>query len=403
MNKQKRKHVWTASKVFAPDFPRQSASQWTIQDERNDRTEFCAALEDASSNGMPGYYSVYSFPRGHSRDGNIPKVDCIFIDLDVEGNHYDPKHGSTSFHDWEMDMSALLARARMIASAILDAGEEHHFRVVLSGHKGLHIYLDFSEIHPANGDFEQFKNGLKSYGEEVVKWLDELAGGVDIAPWVDVDASDLGRLARFPNTIHHEAKYDDKTRWCVPITVEELAELHVEDYLELTSEPRWIDGYERNPSETAKDKVVQFIRTASSSQRKNHKQGVTYNPSAVKNYEEQANDNITLEDIPFLTSNKPCIEAFRKRDDAFSQGNASHLMEISIIGRLVDMDVPRNVIHQFFAEIPGYSESVTDEQIDKVIGREYSEFNCENITQRAPQFCLGNQCSLYQRSDDLQK
>jgi hypothetical protein len=426
MNEQKA--LWKASGVFAPDYPRQSSDGDIIQAKRQSRVEFCEALTSARENGMPGYYSVYSFPRGHSQDGNIPKVDCIFIDLDVEGSDYNPNTGDTDFDAWRRDMSALLARARMIAKAILDADEEHHFRAVLSGHKGLHLYLDFPTIAPTNGDLGQFKNGLKAYGEDVMSWLDSTAGGVNIDRWVDVDASDLGRLARHPNTIHHGAAYDDETRWCVPITIDELADLRVEDYLDLTAEPRWIDGYQRNPSVSAGDKVVQSIRNASSSQRRSYSGGSTHNQKLVKYYDRELNDkwygdtsdltddqqeliegiepanpNIELEDIPFITSNKPCIEEFRKRDDAFNHGNASHEMEISIIGRLVDGSVPRDVIHEFFAEIPGYSEATTDEQIDKIIARQYAEFNCETILAKAPMFCLGDGCKLYRGADDLQK
>lgn len=400
---------WEASKVFAPGYPRQSSNGYTIQAERENRTEFCEALDGAVYNEMPGYYSVYSFPRGHSGDGNIPKVDCIFIDLDVKGDDYDPNNGKTSFDAWRREMSALLARARMIANAILDAGEASNFRVTLSGHKGLHIYLDFPTISPANGTFGEFKAGLKEYGELVMSWLDSTAGGINIDPWVDVDASDLGRLARHPNTIHHGAAYDEETRWCVPITVKELSELRVDDYLDFTKEPRWIDGYQRHPSESAGDKVVQAIRNATTSHRSVGR-GSTYDHGAVKAYDDNANEDIEVDDLAFLTSNKPCIASddpditsFKDRDDAFDHGNASHAMEISIIGRFVEMDVPRDVIHKFFSQIPGYREDYTDEQIDKIIGREYKEFNCQSIANRAPMFCLAEQCSVYNRSDDIQK
>jgi hypothetical protein len=397
------KALWQSSGVFAPDYPRQASSSQTIQAERYSRSAFCNALTSAVESGMPGYYSVYSFPRGHSQDGNIPKVDCIFIDLDVEGENYDPKNEKTNFGDWKRDISALLTRARMIASAILDAGEEQHFRVVLSGHKGLHLYLDFPTIAANNGDFTQFKAGLSTYGEQVMSWLENAAGGVEIGPWVDVDASDLGRLARHPNTIHHGAKYDDVERWCVPITVEELSELHVDDYLDLTREPRTLDQ-NRVPSDSAGKKVVQAIRNATpdkSSSRSAVSGDIDYRQ--IEKYEGEENEDITLGDIDFLTSNKPCIKAFRKRDDAYDHGNASHFMELNIIARLVEMRVPRDVIHDFFAKIPGYREAITDEQIDKIIARKYSEFNCENVANQAPQFCLGSDCAIYERSDDIQK
>lgn len=396
------KGVWKASGVFAPTYPRQSSDHRTMQDRRANRRDFCNSLVQASKNEMPGYYSVYSFPRGHSRSGNIPDVDCIFIDLDVEGGDYNPNEGRTKFDAWRRDMSALLTRARMIARTILDAGKEEHYRVTLSGHKGLHIYLDFPTIAPSNGSFEKFKAGLKEYGERVIRWLDTTSGGVNIDPWVDVDASDLGRLARHPNTIHHGAVYDDTERWCVPVTMDELASLRVEDYLRLTREPRWPDGYERNPSESAGEKATQAIRTASVSPSAPSRNNTSRpNPENVEQYE--ANEDIEAEDIPFLTSNYPCIQAFLERDDAWNYGNASHLMEVNVVGKLIRLNVPRDVIHEVFAEIPGYSEGKTDEVINDVLEREYNSFNCAKLASRAETFCLGSDCSVYRRNDDIQK
>jgi len=402
-------NLWTASKTFAPGFPRQCADASTIQARRDNRASFVQALDAASSNEMPGYYSVYSFPRGHSKEGNIPDVDCIFIDLDVNGDDYSPREGKTEFDAWKREMSALLARARMIAQAIIEAGAEQHFRVTLSGHKGLHLYLDFPTIDPANGEFGQFKAGLKRYGETVMAWLDDIAGGVNIDPWVDVDASDLGRLARHPNTRHHGAAYDDEARWCVPITMGELAALHWEDYLAYTSDPRPLpDEGQRVPSATAGNIVTQYIRNASPSERR-HGQRSSFDPGAVKAYRDGVNEDIELEDVLFLTKNKPCFEAFRDREDAYDYGESSRAMELSIMGRLIEMNVPIDVMHAFFEPIPGYDEEFTQSLIEDLIGRGYAEFNCETICGttetpgRAPQFCCGETCAVYRREDELQK
>jgi hypothetical protein len=395
------KGVWRASGVYAPDYPRQSSGGQKFQASRSNRVSFADSLQRAIEKEMPGYYSVYSFPNGHSRDGNIPNVDCIFIDLDLDGDSYDPKNGETGFEAWRRDMSALLSRARMIARAIIDGDQAEHFRVTLSGHKGLHLYLDFPAIGPNNGTFEQFKNGLKEYGEQVMTWLNDAAGGVNIEPWVDVDASDLGRLARHPNTINHGAKYDSVDRWCVPVTMSELADLHVDDYLELTREPRWSDGFHRVPSTTAGEKVTQAIRTAATDSSPSRGRTSTVDYSNVDTYEE--NEDIELEDIPFITANYPCIQEFAKREDAWDHGNASHLMEVNVIGKLIELNVPRDVIHEFFEQIPGYSEQITDNQIDQILAREYKSFNCSKLAAQAKTFCLGEDCTVYQKYDDIQK
>jgi hypothetical protein len=398
--------VWKASNVFAPTFPRQASSARNFQDRKANQTVFCESLMKAAKNGMPGYYSVYSFPRGHSKHGNIPKVDCIFIDLDIN-DEYDPDADNPDFEAWRRDMSKLLARSRMIAGKIIEHGSANHYRAALSGHKGLHIYLDFPTVAPENGSFKQFKTGLESYGETVMTWLDEAAGGVGIDKWVDVDASDLGRLARHPNTVHHGANYDDTTRYCVPVTIEELAEIDVDDYLDLTESPRWLEEMERDRSPTAGDKVVQAIRNApkggskgtTSGSKSNSNRDVT---ASISKYESQSNEDIEAEDIAFLTSNYPCIASFLERDDAFDHGNASHLMEMNVIAKFVELQVPKDVIHEVFEDMPRYDRMATENMIDRVISGEYKSFNCAAIASKAPQFCHEDNCAVYRRSDDIQ-
>jgi hypothetical protein len=95
--------------------------------------------------------------------------------------------------------------------------------------------------------------------------------------------------------------------------------------------------------------------------------------------------------------------AYFDRDDAFNHGNGSHTMEVNVIAKLAEKGVPRDVMHELFSEIPGYSQQETDEQINAVLGREYKSFNCETIAERCPQFCLGNDCGIYQRNEDIQK
>jgi len=406
-----KKTLWKASQVYAPTFPRRSTGADQMQGTRRSRGGFCAALDSAMGVGEPGYYSVYSFPRGHPKNDHIPEIDCIFIDLDIVNEHYQPdpeKPGyDASFESWRADMSSLLARARMIAQAIIEADKADAFRVALSGHKGIHFYLDFPPISPTNGSIGQFKAGLAKYGNDVMELLDELAGGVNIEPWVDVDGSDLARLARHPNTIHHGAAYDNETRWCVPVTVEELADLHCDDYLEYSSGPRWPE-IERCPSESVHDMVVQMIRTASVSGRSSGSGAAKQatKETALEDYRgsEHVNDDMTLEDVLFFVQNKPCFKAFRQRGDAYQYGEESRTMELSIMGRLLDMGVPLDVIHEFFETIPGYDRQITNDILADLLarGNEYGEFNCSTVCDRASRFCLGENCNVYLRNDDLQ-
>ncbi|WP_372614447.1 hypothetical protein [Halomonas sp.] len=409
------KELWAVSKTYAPDFPRRGSDDELIQAQRNDRASFVAGLKEASEGSNPGYYSVYSFPWGHPMDGNVPSVDCIFIDFDVTGKNYDPNSGNTEFADWKRDMSALLARTRMIASALIEKGAAKYFRAALSGHKGVHLYFDFPAIHPEQGEFQQFKNGLKAYGTELVEWLNYLAGGVDIMPWMDVDGSDLARLARHPNTRHHGAAYDDVDRCCVPLTMEELAELNVDGYLDLTASFRPMrPALQRTENDRAGKEVVQKIRAAKAATTSATRSS-NYDPNAVRRYKENANEALELEDLldPLIMGNKPCIRAFRERDDAYNYGQESRMMELSIMGHFIEKAVPIDVMHEFFEVIPGYDEATTQQMLEDLIGRQFRSFNCESIAGgydydgnptrgKASRFCLGSECGVYTRNDDIQ-
>jgi hypothetical protein len=158
------------------------------------------SLKEAAASGGPGYCSVYSFPRGHSRDDNIPEINTVFFDLDIPSSEgvYDPQAGGAT-DDWRRDMSKLLVRARMVARVILDAGLAEHFRVAYSGHKGIHLYVDFPAIDAELGPLQQYKNGIDNYATEMIDFLADETG-VRLHEWVDVTNHELGRLARHPNT-----------------------------------------------------------------------------------------------------------------------------------------------------------------------------------------------------------
>lgn len=404
MDADAQRHLWDASTVWAPDFPRKASNERVVQAWVESRATLVDSLRHAAEAGQPGYISTYAFPRGHSTDGNIPAVNGIFIDLDVTGENYNPDTDDGDLDAWTRDMSALLARARMIAKALIEADRTENFLVSLSGHKGVHLDLVFPTVSPNEGSFHQFKNGLSAYGDEVVAWLRDISGGVDIDPWVDVNSSDLGRLRRMPNTPHNGTNHVPETKWCVPVTLAELAEMYPDDYLAYTDGPRPLpSGVTRNPSARAGQLVVQRIRTASSSEYSNGSVS-RFNPRAVNAYKEASNDELELADIKFLTSNKPCVWAFRDRADGYQHGDASRQMELNVMARLIELRVPIDVMCEFFAPIEGYDEDYTRALIEDLIGRGdggYNSFNCETITDRAPQFCHGMDCGVYRRNDDL--
>jgi len=368
--------------------------------------ELVNSLSQSAENGSPGYLSAYSFPRGHSRDSNIPKIDTLFFDLDIpkgEGE-YDPRSGGER-SNWRRDMSKLLVRARMVANVILDAEMEQHYRVAYSGHKGIHLYVDFPALDADLGPLQQYKNGVGSYADGLIDFFADEAG-VEIHRWVDVNSHDMGRLARHPNTPHHGAKHVDWTPYCVAGTIEELSEMTPSDYLEVTREPRTLpDEAYREGSQRATEVLTEHVKEASDSASMSSPGESKYRDEDVlEAYRNSSNEKITVETVEnLLIKNKPCIEQWVDRDDAFAHGTSSREMEINVIKELAKHEVPIDVMVEFFSDIPRFDEDYSRGIIKDVIARYHpSAFVCRNVTNSAPQFCLGKDCHIFRRADDLQ-
>jgi hypothetical protein len=368
--------------------------------------EMLAYLTEAGESGGPGWGSVYSFPRGHSQDGNIPRIDTVFIDMDIPSSEgdYDPKEGGTE-EEWRRDVSKLLVRARMVARTLLDDGLAKHFRVAYSGHKGIHLYIDMDPISPDLGPLSQYKNGIQAYADGMIDHLEQ-AAGVRLHEWVDVTSHDLGRVARVPNTPHHGSKHVDWTTYCVPGSIEELAGLDTDGYLEATRQPRKPLNDGRQPSERATEVMTEHIKEASdSSTRSTPGTSSRLDKGTLKEYKKQSNDAIDVETVrEILIAGKPCIEEFVERDDAYDFGAASRTMEISVIKELSSHGVPIDVMVEFFSDIPRFDEGYTRDLIEDIIARYHpTAFVCRNVVKNAPEFCLGESCAIYQNSDDLEE
>jgi hypothetical protein len=401
------KLLWETSKVACPkvseDHPRRASDQYKFQGQVNSRYSLVTNLLDAVDAGKDGFVSTYSFPRGHTDDGNnIPEIDTIFVDFDIPSDSEYRKDGYT-FDAWKRSISDLLIRVQMVADTLIESGKAKHWRASLSGHKGVHLFLDFEPIDHNNGSYDDFRSGLGKYGDEMIEQLDEISGGINIGPWVDVDSSDLARLVRHPNTKHPGAQHVDES-WCVPVTLEELSEMTPDRYLELTSGPRELpDGYERVPSKEVTDEIaVEYIRqaTESSYSPRDASSPSVKDQSKVDSYKENSNDRINVSDVPFLIG-KPCIMAFMERDDAYQHGHQSRVMEIQIMKELIQKEVPIDVIVNFFRPLDGWNEQKTRDLVVDLISRYDGPFVCQNIWDQAPEFCVAMDedsdidCSIY--------
>lgn len=384
-----------AAEVWCPKgtYPRQVGK---LQDSKPTMSLLAGRL--ASRPHDDGYVSTYGFPRGHSKDGNIPEVDTLMLDFDVPGDRYS---GDGDMKDWTSEMYDLLARVRLVVDHLCDEGKADHWRFSLSGHKGAHFYLDFPAIPPEMGELSQFKTGLSEYTSELIAYLEDDIG-VNLEPWLDVDSSDMGRLTRLPNTRHPGASSAFGTdRYCVPVTANELRSMTVADYWALTSSRRSVpDDTRRIESERAGKTIARRIKYASPSSDATY--DASYNSERVAKYKEQANDGYdSVDDLWLFLEDKPCIKAYYERDgDQFHYGNASHTMELFVMSRLVNMGVPYDLIVEFFRTMgaDGFNSDQTKAQLNEVIARNYNEFSCEKVWQDSPRFCLEDRCSIYRRN-----
>lgn len=369
--------------VWAPNWPRRVGKH---QDWAHTHDEAVGILDREMTKGGDGYISTYSFPRGHTREGNVPHVDTLFIDFDIEGREY--KAGSGDRDAWIRDLSFLLVRARRVAKFLLER-EAPGWRAAFSGHKGIHLFLDFPAVDPDIGDYNQFAAGLSEYARELTGHLMQETGITDLSDYVDVTSGDLGRLHRVPNTRHPGASESfGEDRYCVAVTLEELANATPEFYEEATRQPRRMDGlYEsRNPNERAGENVAHHIATASPGKSASFTDSMP-DPERYDEYvSEVQNEAIDLDDVEFLTSDRPCVWEFYKREDKYSYGNQSRFMEIYCIRELQEKNVPVDVIREFLSNSPEYDKDYTEWIIKDVISRDYNRFSIEKLMSEAPEF-----------------
>jgi hypothetical protein len=393
-NDLRRKFIRDALQVWAPNFPRRINRHQHWVNSHEEAVENLLRAEDDSDNSP--FVSVYSFPDGHTKKGNIPRLDTIFIDFDIEDGDYVAGSGDVSA--WRRDLSKLLVRARRVAEYIRDNGAAG-WRASLSGHKGIHLFLDFPPIEQVPGSYQEVVAGLNDYTGALIDHIQDETGIDGFHRFVDVTSSDLGRMCRVPNTQHGGATASfGEARFCVPVTIEELAEITVDDYLDLTRAPRPVPYDSRTPNVNVQEAILQHIRMADLADRTvAPSSGSTVDRARVEQYKEESNDNIELEDIEFLTSDRPCVWRWHERDDKFRHGAQSHYMEVFCITELLEKKVPIDVIKDFLNSAPEYDAEYSGAIIEEVISRDYNRWSISTLLQRAPEFCGYDDCSLCQR------
>jgi len=374
--------------IWAPGYPRRVTRNQFWANSRGEAVDALLGAESAPRNEP--YISTYSFPRGHTKEKETPDINTLFIDFDFEGGDY---NGDGDRDAWRRDLSHLLVRVRLVARFLNESGNSG-WRASLSGHKGVHLFLDFPTIDPGAGNFQQFLSGLGDYADELTDRLAEQTSVGDLDTYVDVTSSDLGRLCRVPNTQHNAAtEAFGEPRYCVPVTLDELANITVDTYEQLTSEPREVPWKARQPNDRVGQIIAQHVTTATEGTQMSSGGVSNYNHSRVESYKEASNDDIELADLPLLLE-RPCVWRFHERRDKYQHGYQSHYAELFCIRELVELNTPIEVIKDFLNNSPEYNEQYSEQKIKQVIARDYNRFTIEAMLKNAPEFCGYDGCRL---------
>ena len=400
-------YVEAALQAWAPGYPRRATKYQKWATSIPEAVELVLDAEDTQDDWP--FISTYSFPHGHTTDNVIPKIDRLFFDFDVPSTG-EYRSGDTDKTAWARDMSRLLVRARKVARFLLDANDPDCWQAVLSGHKGVHLDLVFPALSPVNGDYDQFRIGMGTFADSIVDYLSSETDLPDLETYVDVSSEDLARLRRVPNTKHRGASESfGEDRFCVPVSLRELAEIGPAEYVELTRSRRRItSGMRGTPNEKAGESLTQHVRTATGRVRTAN--GSTVNVDRIEKYVEDQNENIGVSDLDFVMTHRPCVTEFIKRDDAFAHQSASHLMEMFAITNMMEKKVPIEVEYDdhdrprvvggtmvaFFEQHETFDKNYTCGRIEEYISRSYNPVSCEKIWNNADQFCLKADCHIYQ-------
>lgn len=375
--------------VWCPTYPRRVSLHqvWAKEDE---------SVLDAigAANGVaPGYISVYSFPRGHTKNGAVPHIDTLFFDWDIPQSG---KYGRPSGPDeadllsWYADMKPLLSVLSDVAELLIELGHDKYARFALSGHKGVHLFLDFVALRHDLGSIHQYKKGMVAFVADYVERL-EAELGYSVDTYLDVDSSDLGRLTRLPNTIHEEATRNfGEPRYCVPVTAEEVVGLTPGEYIRLTQSPRLVpEASRRVTSSVMSTRLSAYIDRASSNVEVNR--SFSSYRRTTEEYDRDADTDLSLigptRSVQQILSRKPGMWEFRTRSDAFDHGAQSHYFEFAVILEMILHRVPVNLILRYFEDIPRYDEQFTRNRISEIISVGY-EFpvSLRKLRTNAPEF-----------------
>ena len=109
------KHLADTIAVWCSSYPRRATAR---QEWCDSPLEVGRAISRVEGTEVAPFISVYGFPNGYPRDGEIPSIDTLFIDFDIPaGGEY--RSTNPDPQAWYRDMSGLLTRVREVCRLLV--------------------------------------------------------------------------------------------------------------------------------------------------------------------------------------------------------------------------------------------------------------------------------------------
>ncbi|MFX0204237.1 MAG: hypothetical protein ACFFCW_49705, partial [Candidatus Hodarchaeota archaeon] len=356
--------------------------------------------------GSGAYISVYGFPEGvHPSEGGNPPVDTVFIDIDLESPAFSDL--MTRFVKGDDVVSELLALRQKLLSVVIDYAKSLVSvltkqglvpRVILSGFKGLHIFIDLVTV--------QF--GSPEMAKQVLTYFTQkLAQDANIRVDTSV-CGDLSRLCRIPNSLHVKAtKVLGRLQYAVPICIDELKTLTPETYDHFCSVQKFVAVSRLESMAVSREllKIAQNLDPDDISL--NIGKGHVRDPTKVAEYEVECTREILTDDEFDALPIRPCFKRIRKQF-LHLDGSQGHLMRIAAAMELATQRLSIASIIRWFNFTSDFDPDITRRKVEELISYGYMEktvdsygsvirrgWRCATIQSKCPDFCLKDRCPIF--------
>jgi len=391
--------------AWAPRFPRRFGNPYQRWVEG-----FDSLLELIKESHGDIYTSVYAFPdQKHPMSGGNPPISTIFIDLDVESPEF-----AELKRRWEagekVEEKLRSVRGNLLKETIEEAkalvgylvNQSITPRILLSGFKGLHIFIDFPPVQFSSK--EAAKTLIRQYVENIKAAIDK-----NIKLNIDTSVlGDLSRLCRIPNTQNSKAsKLLGHPQYAVPITVEECLQLTAETYDELCARQRWFLA-KRDESSTMLRNLVNLADDLGELPLESSFDYVR-DPEEIEKYEAECTIEI-LNDADFEDLDIRSCFKYVRRERIALDGSQGHMFRIAAARELACTGLSINSSVRWFDFNPDFDPVKTRRKIEELISHghmnkfpdEYGHLSrrgwkCSTIQSRCPDYCLREKCRFFRR------